>query len=47
MNMKFKLPIWVDQNMGLYIPVFNLPPSILAFFSPFKDFKVFEQLSDR
>jgi hypothetical protein len=47
MNMKLKLPIWVDKYRGLYILVFNLPLSILAFFNPFKDFGFFEQLNDR
>jgi hypothetical protein len=47
MNLKFKLLVWIDQNRGLYIPILNILPSILAFFSPLKNFKLFEQLSDR
>ncbi len=47
MNVKLKLPVWIDQDRGLNILVFNLLPSILAFFNPLKNFKLFEQLSDR
>ncbi len=47
MNMKLKLPIWIDRNKDLYILVFNLLPNNLAFFSPLKDFRLFEHLSDR
>ncbi len=45
--MKLNLPIWVDQNKGLYILIFNFLPNILAFLCAFKDFKLFKQLSDR
>ncbi len=44
MNMKLKLPIWIDQNKGLYILVFNLLPSILAFLSPFKNLDFLKSL---
>jgi hypothetical protein len=47
MNVKLKFLVWTNQNKGLYVPVHNLLPSILAFFSPVKDFRLFEQLSDR
>jgi hypothetical protein len=44
MNMKLKLPIWIDQNKGLYILVFNLFPSILAFLNPFKNLDFLKSL---
>jgi hypothetical protein len=47
MNVKLKLPIWTDQNRGLYILVLNIFPSILAFFNPLKNFRLFDQLNDK
>jgi hypothetical protein len=47
MNVKLKLLVWINQNRGLYVLVLNLLPSILTFFNPLKDFKKFEQLSDK
>jgi hypothetical protein len=47
MNVKLKLLVRTNQNRGLYVLVFNLLPSILAFISLLKDFILFEQLSDK
>jgi hypothetical protein len=47
MNVKFKLLVWINQNRGLYVSILNILLSILAFSSPFKNFRLFEQLNDR
>jgi hypothetical protein len=42
-NMKLKLPVWINQNRGLYMLVLNLLPSNVTLCDSFKNFKLLEQ----